>query len=120
MMKLSSKDRVLVKKARDIMFEHKGEKNAVSARNVSLALGIKEGDTFIRTRSIIDKVVRMYRLPIAATTNSGYFLITNAPELYKYMGSLEGRKMQIEDKKQVVFKNFIEYYGGLDVQEEVD
>ncbi len=116
--KLSPKEQLLARKAKDVLVAHKGKANAISARDLSKHLGIKDGDTFINTRTIIDKTIRRYQLPIAAHTSTpaGYYLIKSADELYEYMGTLESRKIQIEDKKALVFKNYIDYYGELDVQ----
>ncbi len=118
--KLSPKEQILARRAKDILIGHKGKENAISARDMSKSLGIKDGDTFINTRTIIDKSIRRYRLPIAAHTSTpaGYYLIESADELYEYMGTLESRKLQIEDKKALVFRNYIDYYGRLDVQDE--
>jgi hypothetical protein len=116
--KVTSKELSLIKKAKDILVAHKGKENAIPAREIAQALGIKEGDTFIRTRSIIDKAIRKYKLPVAAHTYKGYFFIESEDELFEYMGSLEGRKMQIEDKKQLIFRNYQDYYGVLVVSEE--
>jgi hypothetical protein len=118
--KLSPKEQILTRRAKDILIRRRGKENAISARDMSKSLGIKDGDTFINTRTIIDKTIRRYQLPIAAHTSTpaGYYLIKSPDELYEYMGTLESRKLQIEDKKALVFRNYIDYYGGLDVQEE--
>ncbi len=88
----------------------------MTARDLADAIGIREGDTFIRTRTIVDKAIREYGLPVGATNRRppGYFIIENQDELFEYMGTLEGRKMQIEDKKQVVFRNYVRENGPLD------
>ena len=109
--KLSARELILVRKIRDILVNHVGEKNAITARNISKAVGIEDGDTFIRTRVLIEKAIRIFRLPVAATTNSGYFFIANEDELYRYRRSLDGRKLEIEDRKQVVSRNFAKHYG---------
>ncbi len=109
--KLSARDQTLVRKIRDILVNHVGEKNAITARNISIAVGIEDGDTFIRTRDLIEKAIRVFRLPVAATTNSGYFFLSTEDELYKYRRSLDGRKVEIEDRKQIVSRNFAKHYG---------
>lgn len=109
--KLSARELILVRKIRDILGNHIGEKNAITARNISKAVGIEDGDTFIRTRVLIEKAIRIFRLPVAATTNSGYFFMANEDELYKYRRSLDGRKLEIEARKQVVSRNFAKHYG---------
>jgi len=108
--KLSARELVLVRKISDILVGHVGERNAITARNISIAVGIEDGDTFIRTRGLIEKAIRVFRLPVAATTNSGYFFIANEDELYKYRRSLDGRKLEIEGRKQIVSRNFAKHY----------
>jgi hypothetical protein len=108
--KLSVREQVLVRKITDILVNHIGEKNAITARNISIAVGIEDGDTFIRTRGLIEKAIRIFRLPVAATTNSGYFFIANEDELSKYQQSLDGRKLEIEGRKQIVSRNFAKHY----------
>ncbi|SRR5216683_2058934 len=116
--KISPKELVLVRKTRDIMLEHRGKENAIHSRELSRLLGIKEGDTFIKVRSIVDKVIRRYGLPIAGDTHAGYFIIVRPNELTDYIGSLEGRKLEIENKKNIVFQNYLDHYGSLEVRKE--
>jgi hypothetical protein len=101
----------LLKKIKDILSTHKGEKNGITSRAMADLLGIVEGDTFIRTRGLIDKAVRVYELPIAATTNGGYFFITRPNELFAYMVSLERRVFEIKNKRRLVYKNYVKLYG---------
>ena len=91
---------------------HRGKKNAILSRDLARELGIVERDTFIRTRSIIDKAIRLYGLPIAASTNAGYFFIMTRGELFEYMGSLDGRIFEIGDKRRVVYRNYVKHYGS--------
>jgi len=104
----------LIQKTRDILIAHKGKKNAILSRDLATELGIVEGDTFIRTRSIIDKTIRMYGLPVAASTTAGYFFIITPGELFEYMGSLDHRKFEIEAKKRLVYRNYVKRYGEVE------
>src|SRR6266571_7764613 len=101
-----SREQELVKKVTELLRKHRGKDNAITARDLAEAIGVKEGDTFVRTRSVIDKAIREYGLPVGANNRRppGYFYIMNQDELFEYMGTLESRKMQIEDKKQIVFR----------------
>ncbi len=104
----------LIRKTRDILVAHRGKKNAILSRDLAKALGIVEGDTFIRTRSIIDSAIRLYGLPVAASTTAGYFFITTPGELFEYMGSLDHRKFEIEAKKRLVYRNYVKHYGEVE------
>jgi len=108
-------ERALIEKTRKILIAHRGKKNAIPSRDLAQELGIVEGDTFIKTRGIIDKVIRKHGLPVAASTNAGYFFITTPGELFEYLGSLEGRRLEIEDKKRVVYRNYVESFGKVDL-----
>lgn len=107
-------EKAIVRKTREILLAHKGKKNAILSRDLARELRIVEGDTFIRTRSIIDKVMRLYGLPIAASTNAGYFFIITPGELFEYMGSLDHRKFEIEGKKRLVYRNYVKHYGEVE------
>lgn len=118
---MTTREEELVRKAAEILKRHRGKENAITARDIADSLGIREGDTFVRTRTIIDRAIREHGLPIAANNGRppGYFYIANQEELFEYMGTLEGRKLQIEDKKQFVFQNYMRLYGPLDERFEV-
>lgn len=107
-------EKALALKTREILIAHRGKKNAIPSRDLAKESGIVEGDTFIRTRSIIDKAMRMYGLPVAASTTAGYFFITTPGELFEYMGSLEGRRIEIEARKRLVYRNYVKRYGEVD------
>lgn len=102
----------ILRKTREILTSHKGKKNGIHSRDMADELGIHEKDTFIRTRSYIDKATRRFELPIAATTNGGYFFITNPSELFEYLGSLEGRIIEIRNKGRIVYRNYVKLYGA--------
>ncbi len=105
---------------KDIMQLQKGKKNAISSRDLADKLGIRERDTFSITRSLIEKTMRRYAMPIGATNSKppGYFLIETREELDQYMIILEQRKLQIENRKNLVFQNYVEQNGPIDGEEE--
>lgn len=102
------------------MLEHKGKSTAISSRDLMRVLGLREGETFSATRSLLTKAMRKYALPIAATNSKppGYFYIANREELDQYMISLEQRKMEIETRKNIVYQNYQEVYGPIVEEEE--
>ncbi len=102
------------------MLKHKGKSTAISSRKLMSLLGLKEGETFSTTRSLLMKAMRKYALPIAATNAKppGYFYISNREELDQYMILLEQRKMEIETRKNIVYQNYQDIYGPIVEAEE--
>jgi len=115
-----SKEERRLEQTKSIMQLHRGKKNTISSRDLADKLGIKERDTFSMTRSLIEKTMRRYSMPIGATNSKppGYFLIETREELDQYMIILEQRKLQIENRKNLVFQNYIEQHGPIDGEED--
>jgi hypothetical protein len=109
-LKVSSDDARLIPKVKGMLEKHVGKENAIHAKEIRDAFGIDDGETYIRTRSIIDHVVREYGLPVGAL-GGGYFVISNEEELKQYLGSLEGRALEIQNKKAIVYNNYVKMYG---------
>ncbi len=115
-----SKEEERLRNIRDIMLTHKGKSTAISSRDLMRLLGLKEGETFSTTRSLLMKAMRKYALPVAATNSKppGYFYISNRDGLDQYMSLLEQRKMEIETRKNIVYQNYQEVYGPIVEEEE--
>ena len=115
-----SKEEERLRQIKDIMLKHKGKSTAISSRELSNLLSIKEGETYSVTRSLLFKAMRKYPLPIAATNSRppGYFYISDREELDQYMITLEQRKMEIETRKNIVYQNYQEIYGPIVEEEE--
>ena len=118
-MLLSKEDERLLQ-LRETMQDHKGKAGAISSRDLADKLGIKERDTFSVTRSLIEKAMRKFAMPIGATNTKppGYFLIETREELDQYMIILEQRKLQIESRKNLVYQNYVDEHGPLDEDDE--
>jgi hypothetical protein len=108
---MSSKERKLLRDIRKILLSCKGKDNAINASEIAKRLKIKDNRTWIRTRTLIKKLVKEEGLPIAAHTYGGYYLIENDSELNEYLGSLERRILEIRDREKTVYDNFKKFYG---------
>jgi hypothetical protein len=100
----------LMQKVRDILLRYRGEDHVVSSEEIARVVGIREGDTRPRTRSLILRTIRRYSLPIGATTK-GYFFIENEDELNRYVQSLNNRMLEMEDRKRIIVAFFAEHHG---------
>jgi hypothetical protein len=94
-----------------------GKKHPIHSRRLAAELGIKEGDTFIRTRGIIASVVKDRGLAVGAL-GRGYFIISNDEELFEYLGSLDSRIREIDNRKEWVSANYAKLHGEPELGEE--
>jgi hypothetical protein len=119
LVELSKEDERLAQ-IKQIMEQHVGKLGAISSRDLAEKLHIKERDTFSLTRSLIEKTMRRFSLPIGATNSKppGYFLIETREELDQYMIILEQRILQIEGRKNLVFHNYVDKHGPFDEDED--
>jgi hypothetical protein len=98
-----------LKAIREILLNHRGKADAITASTIGNALGIPENDTVSTTRKLITKLVKD-GLPIGAHDN-GYFLIENEDELNEYMQRLNGRIYGIYTRMNHIITNFNNYHG---------
>lgn len=66
----------MIKQIKDILIEHKGKKNRITASTIAAKIGIVENATYAKTRALIFECAKAHKLPLAADTK-GYYLITN-------------------------------------------
>lgn len=104
-------ENALIEKIAEMIVAHVGKKNAVSARKIAEALSIQDtDDSFVKTRTLITKMMKKKQLPIGANEKYGYFLIADRSELDDYVKTLEGRERSIEDRKVRTMVYFEGYY----------
>ena len=74
-----SKEEERLRLLKDVMSNHRGKAMAIPSSDISSRLGVKEGETYSHTRSLIIKAMKKFALPIAATNSRppGYFYIAN-------------------------------------------
>jgi hypothetical protein len=94
-----------------VLLKHVGKKNAITAREISNALGIKDNATWINTRMLIRKLMKNKQLPMGALDNGGYFMIENEKELNEYAKMLDRRANGIVTRKARAIVYFENYYN---------
>ena len=93
-----------------ILLNRKGKKNAITAREIANTVGIHDNDTFVNTRMLIRKLMKIKQLPIGALDNGGYFLIENQTELNDYVKMLDRRANGVTTRKARAIVYFENYY----------
>jgi hypothetical protein len=115
-MQLSKLSEERMGKIKEILWGHKGKENAVPASEISDLIGVDERETYSETRRLVLKAVKKYELPIAAT-DKGYYFIETQEELINYLGILDSRILEIEERKKVIYNNFVKYHGEIELGE---
>lgn len=95
----------MLTKIKNLLLSHQGKRNPITSAEIAEALGINEDDTHAQTRALILECAEKFELPLAAN-NRGYYLITNQEEYDEYMDNLNSRSAGIEERKQIITKNF--------------
>lgn len=95
---------------KNILMEHKGKFNAISAREIATKVGIPDNDTFGGTRGLITKLMEEDDLPIGAT-HDGFYLLSNQVELREYVRDLSERAGSILNRKVLVMVNYRRFYN---------
>lgn len=93
-----------------LLLKRAGKKNAITAREIATKVGIKDNDTFVNTRMLIRKLMKIKQLPIGALDNGGYFMIENEKELNDYAKMLDRRANGIVTRKARAIVYFENYY----------
>ena len=97
----------MIEPIKDILLNHKGKKNRITAATIAETIGIVENATYAKTRALIFECAKTHKLPLAADTK-GYYLITNKKEYDDYIENLNSRIAGIEERKRVITKNYEE------------
>ncbi len=95
------------KRIYDLFMINKSRK--FTSSDIANYLGIVEDDTHSRTRELIRETIETYEIPVFAD-NTGYKFIESKHELINYLRNLDSRIAGIEERKQIVQKNFDTFY----------
>ena len=95
----------MLEQIKEILLLHNGKRNPITSAEVARSIGIIEDDTHAQTRALILECAEKYELPLAAN-NKGYYLISNQQEYDEYMANLDSRSAGIEERKQIITKNY--------------
>jgi len=96
---------------KEILLNHKGKENSITASKIGQSLNIPEDDTVSTTRSLITKLIKNQGLPIGAN-ETGYYLIQTEEELNECTRYLNYRIYGIYDRINRLISNFNKYYGA--------
>ena len=86
------------KEIREILLDRVGKENAIHAGDIADMVGVEDNDTHIRAREYLTELLEE-GMPLASSPPHGYWIIANQDELDSYIGSLERRARQIENRK---------------------
>lgn len=98
----------MIEQIKDILHQHKGKKNRITASAIAAEIGIVENATHAKTRALILECAKAHKLPLAADTK-GYYLITSKKEYDDYIENLNSRIAGIEERKRIITKNYEEW-----------
>lgn len=90
---------------KEILSSHRGAGNKITSAAIARMIGIDEDDTHAQTRALIRQAAEQFALPLAGD-NHGYFMITSENELNAYVANLNSRIAGIEERKQMIIRNF--------------
>jgi len=100
-----------INQIKEILEQHRGKSNQISAGEVGPMVGINEDPTHFQTRKLILQTIKRFQLPVAASSR-GYYLISTSQELEKYLSSIDGRMREMQKRKKIVRQAFDNYYSA--------
>jgi hypothetical protein len=98
-----------LQRIKEILENHKGKSNQISAGEIGRQIGIDEDATHVQTRGLILETIEQLQLPVAGG-NRGYYLINNQEELDEYLSGIDGRIQEMSKRKDLVQAAFDSYY----------
>lgn len=107
---------------KQIMLDHRGASNAISAREIDEELDLDNVGSFPNTRSVLRDLIKDEKMPIASIPGSegGYFIVENEAELESYISSLDSRILKIADRKSYITQAAEEWQDEIDFSDDSD
>ena len=91
----------------DILFQHKGKQNIISAKEITAILKENGYETMGNNiHNVIRKVMLERRLPICSVNSKGYFWATTKEEIQMNIDDLQGRIEEMQNRIEHL-KSFI-------------
>ena len=97
-------------KIREILLNHRGKINMITAPAIAESIGIEPGPSGVDIRELITETIITYHLPVASSSR-GYYLLEDPEDLKRYQKSLDGRTNKITMRKLLVTQYFNELYN---------
>jgi|AntDeeMinimDraft_5_1070356.scaffolds.fasta_scaffold03542_8 23S rRNA maturation-related 3'-5' exoribonuclease YhaM len=83
---------------KSILLDHDGADNKITAREIDDELGLDSVGSFPNTRAAIRELLFEDQIPVIGTTQ-GYYVAESEEQVDEYIESLEGRIMEITERK---------------------
>ncbi len=100
---------------KEILINHKGKENAITAPNIAKEVGIEPGASGVTIRKKILETIKMFNIPIAGIS-TGYYFIENKQELDTYIKSLYSRVNEIIDRSRLITTLYYRYYESEELE----
>ena len=97
-----------LEKVKKLLEKHQGKGNSISAGDIEQILGYPTEDTHVKGRKLVKRCAKKYGIPVSGDT-SGYFIMTTQAELDEYKANLQSRVKKIQDREELMEKNFREW-----------
>jgi hypothetical protein len=95
---------------KELLENHRGRNNPITSDEIKAHIGINDINGNLHTRKLITETIEMYNLPVGSTTTpqKGYYWMETNEELNDCVADLDGRIAGMEQRKQMIIKNYKE------------
>lgn len=95
----------MYEKIRDILLQHKGKANAITAKKISNKMGFSMEDTQSVCRRAIRETVKIYEIPLVSC-NKGFFIANTDEEIEEYNSNIQSRIDEMKKTRNMANKNY--------------
>jgi hypothetical protein len=95
-------------RVKELLLDHRGANDPITSREINDEVGLDNVGSFPSTRAVIREIVMEDQIPVAGGSN-GYYVIEQEDELQDYIERLEGRVMNITERKFAVQRAVLEW-----------
>ncbi len=100
----------ILEKIQEIMKDHIGANNRISAGEIAKMLGLRQEATHVEPRKYLRQAIKELKIPYAGGSK-GFYLIADKTELDACIRALDKRIKGIEERKKIVLDAFKAYYN---------
>lgn len=98
----------MYEEVRDILMNHRGANNPITAKEISSMMGFDMEDTQHMCRQIIKRTMDMFSLPVISCTR-GYYIANTDEEIQSYCDNIRGRIKGMRQRMD----NAVQFYNDL-------